>query len=176
VTTNRNIVRRRRRDELSHDQMLELWLGPDEQRGSLFNDREELQSAWDTHRDVLMERWGSHGRRPQIWWELATEMQFPGLDREKSTLWRAGVLAPAERAELEAEWLAAFQHAQSPKFSYQLEPGRFVGGEEGRKLHYRAHDIPYELVRRWTVEHRQRRKKEELRATAVTAQSSDQSA
>jgi hypothetical protein len=170
VTTNRNTVRRRRRDQLTPDQELELWLGPHPDRGSLFNDREELQSAWDTHRDVLMKRWGSHGRRPQIWWELATEMQFPGLDREKSTLWRAGVLAPAERAELEAEWREAFEHAHSPKFSYQLEPGRFVGGEEGRKLHYRSHDIPYELTRRWLVE---RRQKKELRAAEVAAQSSD---
>jgi hypothetical protein len=124
VATNRHTIRRRRRDELRHDQMLELWLGPHPDRGSLFNDREELQSAWDTHRDVLMKRWGSHGRRPQIWWELATEMQFPGLDREKSTLWRAGVLAPAERAELEAEWRTEFERAQNPKFSYQLKPGR----------------------------------------------------
>src|SRR5262249_22533358 len=86
-------------------QMQELWLGPNPSHGSLFSSREELQAAWEKHRDEVMRLWGSHGRRPMAWWEFdAGDLKHPGYSRERSTLWRAGVLTEAEKAELERDW------------------------------------------------------------------------
>ena len=87
-------------DGLSSSQMQELWLGPGER--SLFDSREELEQAWHKHRTEIMRLWGSHGRRPMGWWEFdAGDLKHPGYDRERSTLWRAGVLTADEKAELE---------------------------------------------------------------------------
>src|SRR5262249_50596531 len=137
-------------------QLQELWLGPNSSYGSLFSSREELQTAWEQNRAEVMRLWGSHGRRPMAWWEFdAEDLKHPGYDRERSTLWRAGVLAAEEKAELEREWRREFGRAQAADFS--LNTGReILAGVRARVAHYRWADIPAELVEAWTAERRRR--------------------
>jgi hypothetical protein len=83
---------------------LELWLGPHPDRGSIFNSREELQEAWEKHRDEVMARWGSHCRRPQGWWEFSAPdgLERPdNYDDEPRFLFEHGLLTEAERAQFE---------------------------------------------------------------------------
>jgi len=131
-------------DGLSSSQMQELWLGPGER--SLFDSREELEQAWHKHRTEIMRLRGSHGRRPMGWWEFdAGDLKHPGYDRERSTLWRAGVLTADEKAELERGWRAEFDAA-------------WKRDARARREHYRWADIPAELVKTWTAERRRRGK------------------
>jgi len=124
---------------------MELWLGPSH-NGSLFGSREELEQAWQKHRDELMARWGSHGRRPMIWWELAAgDLKHPGYALERSTLWRAGVLAAEERTELEREWRTAFDAARGMD-------------ARARREHSEHHDVPPELIEAWTTARKRRRR------------------
>jgi hypothetical protein len=133
-------------DGLSPSQAQELWLGPNPTQGSLFSSREELEAAWTANRDALMARWGSHGRRPLAWWEFdAGDLEHPGYDRERSTLWRAGVLSQQERSELEVTWREAFDAAKGK-------------GARERREHYEFADIPPELVEHWQSERRRRSK------------------
>ena len=117
---------------------MELWLGPNPTQGSLFNSREELQTAWETHRAELMARWGSHGRRPAAFYEFEFDGVRPSYATERSTLWRIGLLSEAERTEVEAEWEAAFAEA------------RGMAAQE-RREHFAHHDVPDELIREWTA-------------------------
>src|SRR6516162_9988417 len=97
---------------LTFSELQELWLGAHPTTGSHFRSREELVAAWEAGRAVVMRLWGSHGRRPMAWWEFdAGDLKHPGYDRERSTLWRAGVLTAAERAELELGWRREFDAA-----------------------------------------------------------------
>src|SRR5262249_28644407 len=138
-------------------QMQELWLGPNPSHGSLFSSREELQAAWEKHRDEVMRLWGSHGRRPMAWWEFdAGDLKHPGYSRERSTLWRAGVLTEAEKAELERDWRREFETAQTPDFT--MNTGcEILTGDRARTAHYRWADVPHELVKRWEKAERRRR-------------------
>jgi hypothetical protein len=124
--------------------MQELWLGPSPEHGSLFNSREELEQAWQMHRTEVMRLWGSHGRRPMGWWEFeAADLEHPGYDLERSTLWHAGVLGPEEKLEVERSWEVEFAAA------------RGMGARE-RREHLAFHDVPAELIREWTAERRRR--------------------
>jgi hypothetical protein len=153
---------------LSSGQMMELWLGTNPSAGSLFNSREELEQAWTEHRDELMARWGSHGRRPMIWWELAAgDLKYPGYAHERSFLWRAGVLTADERAELEAEWKTAFAEAVAPEFTLNDGNGILVG-DCARAAHYAHHDIPDKLVKRWSAAARRRRARQPVISSAPT--------
>jgi hypothetical protein len=119
-------------------QLQELWLGPHPTQGSVFNSRDELVQAWTTHRDRVMRQWGNHGRRPQGFYEFEWDGPRPAYAVERSSLWRAGVLSEAERAELEAEWRQEFDAAR--------------GGTRERREHYEFHDVPAELVEQWTAQ------------------------
>ena len=121
---------------LSLGELGELWLGPNPSQGSLFRDREELVAAWEAGRAVCMRLWGSHGRRPQGFYEFEWKGPRPPYDVERSTLWRAGVLSEAERAELEVEWAQAYDAAKGK------------GARERREAYENA-DIPEELIRAW---------------------------
>jgi hypothetical protein len=116
----------------------ELWLGPGP-TGSLFNSREELEQAWQEHRDELMARWGSRGRRPMIWWELETDLAYPGYHTERSFLWQHGCLGPEERLEVETEWRREFDAA------------RGMNAHDWRE-HLLHHDVPEELTKAWSAE------------------------
>ena len=121
---------------LSFTELQELWLGPC--NGSVFDGPQQLRAAWASGRAVVMRLWGSHGRRPLAWWEFeAGNLKHPGYSRERSTLWRAGVLTEAERVEVETEWRREFDAAKGK-------------GAAARREHYEHHDIPLELVEKWT--------------------------
>lgn len=123
---------------LTFSELQELWLGAHPTTGSCFRSREELVAAWAAGRGVVMRLWGSHGRRPMAWWEFeAGNLKHPGYSRERSTLWRAGVLTEAERVEVETEWRREFDAAKGK-------------GAAARREHYEHHDIPLELVEKWT--------------------------
>lgn len=130
--------------DLSPSEAMELWLGPGH-NGSHFDSREALQAAWETNRDELMARWGSHGRRPAAFYEFEFDGVRPSYATERSTLWRIGLLSAEERSELEAEWAQAFAQA------------RGMDARE-RREHYEHHDIPSELVTAWTATRRRLRR------------------
>ena len=131
---------------LTFSELQELWLGAHPTTGSCFRSREELVAAWAAGRGVVMRLWGSHGRRPMAWWEFeAGDLAHPGYFRERSTLWRAGVLTEAERVEVEHAWRVEFDAA------------RGMGARE-RREHYEHHDIPDELIDQWQAERRKRKK------------------
>ena len=84
----------------------------------------------------------SPGRRPLAWWQYdaPVTVKWPGYERERSTLWQAGLLlGDDERAALEAEWRRELDFAQ-----------RLPAGER-RAAHYAWADIPEGLLRRWTL-------------------------
>ena len=145
--------------DLSSGQMMELQYGPSPSAGSLFGSREELIGAWQRARERLLEGC-QPGRRVMAWWEFdAGDLKYPGYDRERSMLWRANKLTEAERAELEREWKADFQEAQSGDFTLH-DGSDILVGDCARAEHYRHNDIPRELVRRWEKAERRRRSRE----------------
>jgi hypothetical protein len=127
---------------LSVAELGELSWGP-ASHGSLFQSRGELCEAWDLGRDYLMKYWGDRARRPAAFYEFEWKGEPPDYDRERSTLWRANMLAPAEKAAVEGEWYQQFQWA----YSHGLDAAR-------RRQHYKWADIPSELTRRWARQHR----------------------
>ena len=137
---------------LTFSELQELWLGANRSQGSCFRSREELVAAWEAGRAVVMRLWGSGARRPMGWWEFeAGDLVHPGYFRERSTLWRAGILTEAERVEVEAEWKREFDAA------------RGMGARE-RREHYEHHDIPDELIERWTAATRRKQPRPEKAA------------
>ena len=129
---------------LTYSELQELWLGAC--NGSVFDSPEQLRDAWDRGRAVVMRLWAHGGRRPQGWWHLDPEaegLRYPGYDRERSFLYAAGVLTEEERAALEREWRREFDAACG------LDVAE-------RRAHYEHHDIPRELVRRWSAAARRR--------------------
>ena len=139
---------------LSPAQAMELIYGPSPAMGSYFASREELVDAWQQARERLLER-SNPGRRPAAFYEFEWEDPRPAYAVERSTLWRAGQLAESERAELEAEWKAAFQEAQAADFTVNDGTG-ILKGDCARAEHYHHHDIPRELVKRWSASARRR--------------------
>ena len=129
------------RAHLSPSQLQELWLGPSHE-GSVFETREELEDAWKRGRDRVMAEHGRNGRRPLAFYEFEVPFAHPGLVRERSTLWRAGVLADDERVELETYWRREFEHAEA------------LGDAAARRAHYRWADIPRSLLKQWKAERR----------------------
>jgi hypothetical protein len=153
--------------ELSPDQAQELWLGAGA-GGSVFQDEAARHEAWFKHRDQLMKMWGAHARRPLAWWCYESgELDYPGPELERSTLFEAGRLTELERGELIAYWKREFDRACRPDFFVCMGPGHFLEGEEAREAHYRWADIPAELVEAWTIERRRQDTKKEPRSEAV---------
>src|SRR5262249_34170199 len=108
---------------------MELWLGPSYHYGSVFESREKLYQAWIKSRDRIMERYGRHGRRPQIWWQFDSgDLKYPGYDRERSYLYEHNVLTEQERVEVEHQWKAEFERAYRPHFFYTAAPGEILHG------------------------------------------------
>lgn len=89
-------------------ELQELWLGVGNQP-SVFNSDDACRSAWARHRAVLMQQYGSHGRRPLAWWRYeAGNLRWSGYERERSTLYDANKLTAIERSEQEAYWRSEF--------------------------------------------------------------------
>jgi hypothetical protein len=123
-------------DGLDSNQMQELWLGPPSHNSSYFSSTEELEQAWETHRDEVMRLFASNGRRPQAWWAFdasGLNLKYPGYDREQSYLFEAGVLGEAERADLLRLWRREFDRRRKP-------------------AHLNWADVPHSLRYQWTAE------------------------
>jgi hypothetical protein len=154
-----------RRRQLTPDQELDLWLGP--YLPDAFASPEERRAAWFTFRDQLIGVVpSSPGRRPQGWWTYEAPTPFPGLDRERSTLYRAGLLGEAERIELETEWREQFDRAQASDFWFTVGPDEILEGSRARRALYAWTDIPRELVKKWTAERRRQVRRIEVMAGA----------
>ena len=140
------------RHQLTGDQEMELWLGPS-RRGSAFTDRTQAQWGWQSNRDRLMQRYACGGRHPLAWWRFeAGELRYPGHDRERSTLYAAGLLTADARRELLAWWRQEFETAQQDGFTFCQGPGLFLRGIEARRAHFAWADVPAELVEQWSAE------------------------
>jgi hypothetical protein len=135
----------------------ELWLGPCGTT-SVFNSRQELESAWQWARERMMASL-SPGRRPQAFYEFEYTGTRPPYDTERSTLWRKGLLTVEERATLEREWRAAFTEADAPDFTVNDGSGEILTGDCARAAHYAHHDIPAALVKRWQAARRRRERR-----------------
>src|SRR6516165_1680133 len=88
------------------------------------------------------------GRKPDtssILVASAGDLKHPGYALERSTLWRAGVLAAEERTELEREWRTAFDAAHGMD-------------ARARREHSEHHDVPPELIEAWTTARKRRRR------------------
>jgi hypothetical protein len=146
--------------DLSSGQKMELQFGPGAS-GSLFNSREQLESAWAACRDELLER-ANPGRRPAIFWELEASglgLKWPGYFSERSYLFEAGTLSAEEKAELKAEWRAEFERAYEPDFTYIGGPGEILHGADARKAHLDWADVPHSLRRQWQAARRRRERR-----------------
>jgi hypothetical protein len=160
MPTNRAYIRRpRRSSQLTWDKELDLWLGAGPRHNlTPFATLEARRAAWEKHRDRFIGKLpSSPGKRPAAWWDYDAP---PGLRRphggcEASILWQAGLLVGEEKAALEAEWRREFERAQTKGFMLCEGPGKVLTGPAARRAHYVWADIPTELIKRWTVAHRQ---------------------
>ena len=123
--------------------ILELIVGPSSGIGSLFRSYEELKQAWQQHQGEIMCDWNTSARRPAAWHEFVWQGEPVDHDTERSTLWRADVLDPEERAAIEAEWFAEFQWAYAQGFDVKR-----------RRRHHAWADIPPPLLKLWRAERR----------------------
>jgi len=110
-----------------------LW-GPDDRCGDAFADEAEVEAAWQRHREELLAACAP-GRR--CWgWRIfdpsGSKLAWKGYDRERSGLWRAGVLGAEERIQLERQWRKDFERGLPS-------------------------DVPRELVKKWKAERRQQK-------------------
>jgi hypothetical protein len=142
----------RNRTGLTASQEQELWLGPSPYLGSFFSDAEHVRAAWFRHRARLLELFGGRGHRPAGWWTFEAPIEHPGYDRERSTLYEAGLLGEEERIELLAYWREQFDRAHGAGFFYCGGPGRILEGEAARRAHFAWADIPPALVAAWSAE------------------------
>jgi hypothetical protein len=139
---------------LTLSELQELWLGAHPTTGSCFRTREELVAAWQAGRAVVMRLWGSHGRRPRGFYEFEWPGDPPAYDVERSTLWRAGVLGPEEKLEVEHRWRMDFDAVRGKDARAQRE-------------HFEWADIPTELVEAWKAERRRRPRRAEAPEKAL---------
>jgi hypothetical protein len=157
VATNRHPIRHAHRGRLTHSQEMTLLYGKEPRWAEAFATEEEYRDAWIRNRERLLAGY-RNGRRPMAWWTLESPVAFPGYEHQQSVLYEAGLLGDEERAELERWWHEQFLRAWNPQFFHCDGPGRIFEGEPARKAHFKWADIPHELVRKWTVGYRRRRK------------------
>jgi hypothetical protein len=143
--------------EISADQMQELWLGAGA-GGSVFANEDERRATWIRHKARVMELWGKGGRRPIAWWLYeAGELDYPGYDLERSTLYAAGLLAEGERVELLAYWRREFDRLMDPNF----------GDTDACEQHIRWCDLPRQLLGQWANEYLRKKVEPEAEAAAT---------
>jgi hypothetical protein len=129
-------------------QEMDLWLGPSH-HGPAFASEEERRRLWTEHRDRLLRLFGQDGRRPMAWWKYESPVPFPGLRRQRSTLYEHGLLGAAEARALVADWRAEFKRASQPDFVYVAGPGEIYQGAVARQKRFAWADIPSALVQQW---------------------------
>jgi hypothetical protein len=129
---------------LSHEEAQFLLYGDDGRDDCPFENEDQARAKWAVHRKLLLASYRNTGRRPIAWWQLEhAELRWKGYDRQRSVLFEANLLEPAEREALVAFWRAEFDAAQ------QLEP-------DARQKAYAEADIPRRLIREWRRERRRR--------------------
>jgi hypothetical protein len=133
---------------ITSQQEMELWLGPSH-HGPAFASEEERRRLWNEHRDRLLRLFGQDGRRPMAWWKYESPVPFPGLRRQRSTLYEHGLLDEAEARALVADWKVEFERASQPDFFFTAGPGEILHGEVARQKHFAWADIPSALVQQW---------------------------
>jgi hypothetical protein len=82
-------------------------------------------------------------------WNYESPVPFPGLRRQRSTLYEHGLLSAAEARALVAEWHAEFKRAMQPNFFYIAGPGEIYQGVLARQKHFAWAHIPSVLVQQW---------------------------
>jgi hypothetical protein len=131
--------------ELNSNQRTFLLYGPRDPFDDAFPDEAAVIAAWEKHREQLLADYAV-GRRPWTWRALDhPDLRWRGFDRERSSLWRAGVLSAVERIQLEAQWREDF--------------------ERGRDLTWA--DVPRELVKQWKAERRSKKVEPEAETVAT---------
>jgi hypothetical protein len=148
--------RARRREFRRHPDRVrcdaEMWYGPGHS-ASAFDSVERARCYWIANRARLMPLLAVDGRRPWGWWRFdAGDLRHPGRDRERSTLFEAGLLGAEEAAELLADWRREFDRGHGPNF-FHCASGKILRGEAARREHFRWADIPPALVDEWSAEH-----------------------
>src|SRR5262245_5674805 len=115
MPTNRTPIERSR-SRLSKGEELDLLLGTDTD-GPVFLDEDERREAWEQHRDYVMARWSSHGKRPLAWWDYEAPIPRPrDPEYEEAALWEAGLLTPKEAHVLETRWREEFDRCHKPEW------------------------------------------------------------
>jgi hypothetical protein len=128
-------------------QEAELAWGVSPRIGPTVQDEDEARRLWVQNRARFMQLFAHGGRRPMAWWRFEAPFKYPGFHLERSTLWAAGLLEPAEARELEASWREEFNRSLAPDFTF--------GDLTGRAAHIAAlvfHDVPAALAERLAAE------------------------
>jgi hypothetical protein len=133
--------------DINKTQEMELWLS-NAGKTSAFTDDNERRRAWFRHRTRLSELFASPGRRMWAWWRFESKIKYPGFNLERSTLWEANLLKPAERVELEREWRTEFDRSLQPNFAFH-DHGKILTGWQGHIAHLVFCDIPAPLAQQW---------------------------
>src|SRR4051812_40615483 len=109
MPTNRKTLHRAHRGRLSHVADCVLRYGREDRWADAFESEEEHRAAWERVRDNFLSQY-RHGHRPAAWWGFDSPIPYPagGYDRERSTLYEAGLLDEEERAWLLADWRREF--------------------------------------------------------------------
>jgi hypothetical protein len=156
MPTERLPTHRPRRGRLHPDADLELWLGlAGPNQVSAFASDEERRELWFRHRGRFIRQMpAAAGRRAWAWWQYEASIPWPGWERERSALWRAGALTEDEKVELEAAWRHHFDRSHAPGFTHCKGPGRLLSGARAQRAHYAWADIPHELIKQWSAERR----------------------
>jgi hypothetical protein len=159
---------------LDHEQDMSLRYGKLASRPAFASD-EARRAAWFHHRDRLLQ-YCSGGQRPAGWWDYECPIPRP-RDRNyaAATLYEAGLLTEGEVADLVAQWFVHFTRAQDPQFTYCVgfakpsdRVATWLKGKAARRAYYRWAGIPRDLLKRWTRERRQRKRRiQELKASAA---------
>jgi hypothetical protein len=164
----------RSRRSLGYGQRMFLLYGPADRWDDAFADEGEVREAWKAHRAHILSHY-QHGRRPMAWWRFEAPFPYPGYDKECAALFEAGLLGEEEREQLVAQWFVHFTRPQDPRFTYCVgfakpsdRVATWLKGKAARRAYYRWAGIPRDLLKRWTRERRQRKRRiQELKAATA---------
>jgi len=120
---------------LSHQQEMELWFGPRGKTSAFAND-DERKRIYFEQRDKWLRYWANNGRRPMAWWEFEAPFKYPGFNRERSTLYTAGLLGADESKQLEEYWHTEFERSVTKPWDEHIDHLIFC-------------DVPPELAERF---------------------------
>lgn len=117
-----------------------------------WEERPVTEERWLRHRERMLAT-GHPGRRPPEWWRYHKKLPQPrDLGDEEIALFEMGELSEAEIAALMPGWRREFRRSMGKDFFYTDGPGRFLEGEQARKLHWRWAGIPAAVLERLAKE------------------------